>query len=127
MKAILIDVKSKSVKEITLSSDYKEIYTHIGNGCDCFAVPVQFENADALYVDDEGLLHETIEGGFLLPGFVYPIVGNALIIGTDEEGESVDCKTDAEMIAISIRFLPQDIAQKYAEAARNQKPFMVML
>lgn len=101
--AILVDSAKQTIKCVTIDT-YKDIYKHIGNECECFDVPVEFENNDALYCDDEGLYHP-FQGGIIMRGWDRPIVGNVLIIGTDEEGESVDCKSDIFAIEKNIKFL----------------------
>lgn len=108
-KAIKIDVLQQSVTEVMID-DYHEICTHIGNGCELFTCPVQFENEDTLYVDDEGLLHEELQGCFMLEGCEFPIVGNAIILGCDSEGESIDCKSTVEEVERIITFHPRNIA-----------------
>ena len=125
MKAILINVKNQSVTQIEMSDDYNEIYTHIGNGCRTFEVPVEFDNGDVLYVDEEGLLQPDKEGAFIMSGWNRPIVGNALIIGADAEGNSVDAKTNADDVARIIRFMPKNIAEEYAKVALSGKQFIV--
>jgi hypothetical protein len=121
MKAILIDVVNQQVVETEISN-YKEIYTKIGNGCTLFTVPVTFENEDALYVDDEGLLHPEIQGGFIMKDWVRPMVGNGVILGTDDEGESVDCKTTVDEIKAQIQFLSKDLAEGWKRVAQATPP-----
>ena len=105
LKAIFIDSANRTVSEIQLDATWRAIAPQIGNGCETFCCPVNFENEDTLYADDESLLKDELTGGFLLNGFRYPIVGNALILGTNEEGESVDCKTNVSDIVEQIRFI----------------------
>jgi hypothetical protein len=80
-KAIRIDVKNKSFEVVEIYT-YKDIYQHIGQSCIMFEVAHSFPNADAMYVDEEGLYHEC-EGGFTIKGWSNPVLGNALVIGTD--------------------------------------------
>jgi hypothetical protein len=120
-KAIKINVETKSVEYITLGDDYQEIYPHIGNGCSCFSVPYNFENDDALYVDDESLLRmDDIKGGFILEDWETPIVGNAIILGTDLEGESVDAKSTLEEIKSQLQFISQEHAIGWANHILGQ-------
>jgi hypothetical protein len=98
MKAIKIDSAYRTITEIDLKAGLQPIYDAIGNECTCFACPVEFSNNDTMYTDDEGLFHP-FEGGIKMEGWNYPIVGNVLIIGTDNEGNSVDAKTTVEQIA----------------------------
>jgi hypothetical protein len=120
-KAIKINVETKSVEYITLGDDYQEIYNHIGNGCSCFSVPYTFENEDAMYVDDESLLRmNDIKGGFILEEWETPIVGNAIILGTDHEGESIDPKSTLEDIKSQLQFISQEHAKGWASHVMGQ-------
>jgi hypothetical protein len=125
-KALLIDVVNKTVSNVTVKR-YQEIYDHIGNGCHLFCIPYTFENEDSLYADDEALLQDTIIGGFMLPDWHSPIIGNAIILGSDDEGESVDCKTKAATILEDIIFLDRNLANEYAALVMGRKPEIIIL
>jgi hypothetical protein len=107
MKAIKIDVRTKKVYEIELEEGLQAIYDNLN--CNTFSCPIQYENDDCMYCDDEALLFpELIEGAFIYPDWSYPIVSNALIIGTDEDGNSVDCKSTIEEISKGIKFIDKN-------------------
>jgi hypothetical protein len=91
-KAIKINAELQTIEFVTLGNDYKEIYPIIGEQCTLFACPITFDNQDTMYVDDEGLF-QGYKHGFMMRGWDYPILGNAVILGTDEEGNSVDAKS----------------------------------
>ena len=97
MKALKIDVVNQTISKIEITN-YKEIYSAIGNGCNLFCCPIEFENGDVLYSDDEALLHGEVEGCFSMVDWNYPLVGNAIILGSDEEGGMADSKTKANEI-----------------------------
>lgn len=122
-KALIIDVKNQLVREAT-TNDYKDIYDLIGNGCTTFACPIEFDNGDALYVDDEGLYHDN-QGCFIMEGWSYPIVGNAVILGCDEEGESVDCKSTIEEISSKLKFYSKDVADRWSEISLNSPRIII--
>lgn len=122
MKAIKIDVEKRDVYNIEMGKDYREIYKVIGNNCTMFAVPVTFENMDSLFCDDESLLRNDIKGGFMMPGWVTPIIGNAVIIGTDDEGESVDCLSDLDEIKSKVVFLDLNAILDYRDDALSRGP-----
>jgi hypothetical protein len=114
-KAIKINVETKSVEYVTLADDYQAIYPQIGNGCTTFAVPYTFENNDSMFVDDESLLrYDDIKGGFILEDWETPIVGNAIILGCDDEGDSVDVKSKIEEIREQLQFITEDHAKGWA-------------
>lgn len=120
MKAIKINVATQQVEEVTIGTDYKEIYGQIGNDCNLFCCPVEFENGDVLYADDEGLLKDQI-GAFMLKNFSYPITGNAIILGSTEEGDSADAKTSVTEIMDQIVFLNKQQAEQYQIEAAGYK------
>jgi len=113
MKGYKIDVINKEITEVELSSDYRDIYKVID--CECFACPHIMENEDTLYCDDEGLL-KPIEGFFLLEGYPQPLAGHGLILGCNEEGESIDAKSSLESIKSRVKFMTREDAYLYAVA-----------
>jgi len=123
MKALKIDVVNKTISQIEIKN-YKEIYSAIGNDCDLFCCPVEFENGDILYSDDEALLHNELEGCFTMLDWNYPLVGNAIILGNDEEGDMADVKTKADEILEKIIWGNKEAAEQYAEFALQQ-PIMI--
>ena len=120
-KALKIDVVNQTVTNIIID-DINDIYKEIGNGCQLFCCPVDFENGDTLYTDDESLLRENVEGCFLMDNWAYAIVGNAIILGTDEEGESVDCKSSIMDIYKEIIWGNKQVAEKYRNVALSRTP-----
>jgi hypothetical protein len=125
MKAIKIDVVNKTISEVEIN-DYKEIYGVIGNGCHTFCCPVSFDNEDTIFCDDESLLQDEVEGCFIMEDWSYPLVGNAVILGIDEEGESVDYKSNIEDIKSKIIFGSKEIANDYKNHAMSQPPVIYM-
>jgi hypothetical protein len=106
MKAIKINVEKQEVSIIEIGNDLQDIYNAIGNDCSCITAPISYENDDVMFCDDESLLRpSTIKGGFMYPDWNYPIVSNAIILGTDENGNSVDCESTLEEIKNGIRFI----------------------
>lgn len=114
-KVIKIDVQKKSVYHVEINR-YSDIYEEIGNGCQLFCVPVTFANNDGLYSDDEGLLHEEMIGCFIFDDWDYPLVGNALIVGTDDGGNSQSCSTSIDDILKKITFYDASVAERWKEA-----------
>lgn len=109
MKVIKINVEDKTITEIEIDGSLNSIYEAIGNGCTTFTSPIYYDNDDAMYCDDESLLRpSTIQGAFIYPNWNYPIVSNAIIIGTDSEGGSISCKSTINMIKKDIRFIDKD-------------------
>ena len=123
MKALKIDVVNQTISKIEITN-YKEIYSAIGNGCNLFCCPIEFENGDVLYSDDEALLHGEVEGCFSMVDWNYPLVGNAIILGSDEEGGMADSKTKANEILEKIMWGNKEVAETYAEYAMQSPTFI---
>jgi len=97
IKAIKINLDEMTIHEVHLNKgNLGDIYRAIGNGCRVFAVPITYENGDALYCDDEALFNNEITHGIKGKGWTYPIFGNCLIIGTTKTGDSTSAKTTLE-------------------------------
>lgn len=105
MKAILIDPFDETVTEVEHNGDYRQIYTllsHPEHPVSCFTV-VQIENNDAIFVDDEGLLKDP-KYFFSYEGYPQPLAGKGLILGTNDEGDSVDVVTTVDDIKKRVSF-----------------------
>lgn len=103
IKAILIDAKNREVRPVEFErGNLDEMYKLIG--CDCFTIaPLNREDNESLFVDDEGLINGTEDFFFFSEAF-QPLAGNGLIVGCDEEGESCDTSIKFEDIVNNIRF-----------------------
>ena len=101
MKAILIDTKNREVKEVEIGTSIEDIYKHIG--CQYFTIATYLNEGDAIFVDDEGLMNGT-QTFFTYKGAHQPFAGNGMIIGSNEDGESVECKTDIDEVKNSVEF-----------------------
>lgn len=86
-KCFIIDPFSKTVTESKYCGDYRELYTLID--CDTFtAVGVNGEG-DTLFLDDEGLINGKPQQFFAWLGYANPLAGKAVVLGTDNEGDSI--------------------------------------
>lgn len=107
MNAYLIDPVAETVTEVAYDGDYRSIYPLIQ--AECFDVASVESNGDAVYVDDEGLLNLTPATKFFwYGGYHSPLCGRGLMLGTDEEGNSVAPVTSIETVRQKIRFLTLD-------------------
>jgi hypothetical protein len=111
MKALLIDSKNKVVKQIEIGEHFTEISKAID--CDVFAAPHILENEDTMYCDDEGLLKNP-QHFFLLDTYPQPIAGNGLILGCDDEGDSIDVKTTLDELISRVTFMNIDDAYNWS-------------
>jgi len=124
-QALLIDVSTKKITQIELDNHFESISKAIGNGCQYFCCPYSFNNDDSMYADDESLLRiDSIKGGFILDGYRGTIVGNAIILGTDEEGDSVDVKSTIDEIAERVIFIDEGMAKGYAYEVMSKPPII---
>lgn len=121
MKALKINVVDKTVTEIDVDN-WQQISGKIGNNCQLFCCPIQFENGDILYADDESLLRNDIEGMFVIDKFI--IVGNAIISGSDEDGESTDAKSSIDEIKSKVVFGDKQGALAYQHAVSAKMPIL---
>ena len=118
MRAILIDPFAKKVSEVQVEKGLQPIYDQIK--AHCFDV-VGLPRDDAMYVDDEGLFRKGQEF-FAIGQYRSPLGGRALILGTNDEGESVDAKCSLDWVRGRVRWLePAEVVkmhQQWVTAAR---------
>ena len=93
MRGILIDPWLKTITEVQCGEGIEDMYrlmsNPLGPKVDVFCIGRGWPNGDVLYVDDEGLLKRGMRL-FLMDG--QHLAGNGLILGSDNEGNSVDAK-----------------------------------
>lgn len=100
MKAILIDVKERQVREVEIENDLDSIYQVMG--VDMIEVATYLPNRDCVYVDEEGLIKGPVEGFFDI-GAHQPFAGNGLVVGT-RGGSTVACKSTVDEILNLVSF-----------------------
>lgn len=125
MRAVVIDSQRRLVYETQIGVDFREIYPLIGNGCTTFCCPVTLPNGDTMFADDEALLQPQIEGGFMMEGWRYPLCGNAVLLNSNEDGESENALSNVEELAAQIFWINQDEAEQWAEIALSRPPVII--
>jgi|TARA_R110001606_G_scaffold194674_1_gene342383 hypothetical protein len=105
MKAILINVKTQEITEVEHDGTLKNIYKHVD--CSTFDV-VDIDGTNDIYVDDEGLFKPN-QLYFEYSGTerTIQLAGNGLILGVDEEGESISPTINIEEVRASVRFISE--------------------
>ena len=106
MRAYLIDPIKKEISVVNYNGDYQMINKFI-NCPRGFDAVYGFRNQDTLFVDDEGLLRKE-NYGFEFTydnGHTQPLMGKALVLGTDAEGESVAVKSTLEEVASKVNWI----------------------
>ena len=95
MKALLIDPYERTIKEVKHAGDLKSLYELLD--CSMVEAPIDYPNGDTLYCDEEGWVYpREFLAGFMFPDWDYPILGKALIVGSDEDGRDVGCLSDVD-------------------------------
>jgi hypothetical protein len=101
MRTILIDPEAQTVTELDFEGNYLDIQKTIG--CRCFTVVgIDGPDQEGIFVDDEGLLHGE---GFVFKFNGHPLVGKGLIMGCDNEGESIGTTLSVPVIRNQIEWL----------------------
>lgn len=100
MKAILIDPFEHSIKEVEYSGDFRQIYELIG--AECFDV-VRISHEDSIFVDDMGLMNNPTHF-FIHEGYLSPLAGKGLVLGCDENGDSISPVTTVEEVKSKVKF-----------------------
>lgn len=110
MKMILIDAFNRKIRQIDREPKLETYYELIG----CRTIDaVYLENQNVGYVDDEGLLSNP-QHFFHIPGIIpYPLAGNMVIIGTDDQGNDVAPHISADDISPIIQFMTIDEVRQF--------------
>jgi hypothetical protein len=58
-------------------------------------------------------------------GWGYPLVGNCIILGTDDEGDSTDCKSTVEELKAEVKFYGEAVAKAWAEKVLSTPPQII--
>lgn len=104
MKAYLIDPFTQTVSEVEYSGDYREIYSLID--CDTFTCADFNPFGDTVFVDDEGLINGKPQEFFLIGDYPTPLAGKGLVLGTNEDGESVEPSMTIHQVAARVDWIP---------------------
>jgi hypothetical protein len=107
MRAILINPFAKTVSEVEYNGHYKHIYELID--CETFTV-VRLSRTEVLFIDDEGLIVDKPQRFFSYAGYPQPLAGIGLILGEDEEGETVATKLTVDQVRDKVTFPAVEVA-----------------
>ena len=117
IRAIKIDTATQTAYFIQLPAgdSLAELYRHINCGT---VAHFQITAMYGCYVDDEGLYNQH-PGCWSLPGFAQTIAGNAIVCGTDGEGDSA---------GVDLEFLPWLLARlRFHGPEAAPEPFMAFI
>lgn len=101
IRAVLIDPSSKEVRDIEITPRLENFYEVIECETIEAVYPPQF-SPDHLYVDEEGSFDPEL-AAFKIRGYGV-IVGKAILLGTNRQGESISPVNKAEDIEWLITF-----------------------
>lgn len=104
MKAFIIDPFNQKIETVIYTGDYKDISKLIEASSGLFDVVRLYANQDVAFVDDEGLYVEG-QGFWIHKNYPTPLAGKSLILGTDDEGDSISPATTIEQLKDDVRFI----------------------
>lgn len=106
MRAILIDAAARTITEIDIEkgADSGAHALERAIGCDIFQMAMNYPNGDVLYVDEEGLL-KPAPHWFRVRSGHQAFAGNGVLLGSDNQGESVDVKTTLDDLRATVTFM----------------------
>lgn len=105
MRAIFIDARMKRVTEIDIEPSLESYYFQLGCRTIEAAHVETIRSTDVMYVDEEGLLVDReFQVFFNMIGAYQPFAGNGLIVGTDDEGNTVECQSTLEHVRNMVIF-----------------------
>jgi len=114
MKALKIDSEKGIVIEVE-SNGLSDLQEYVGGWITVgLSLPLDGETTDTLFVDDEGLLKNPehfflweVEKGIYVDEKIKwrSFAGNGIIVGTDTNGESVDCTLSMADVTKKIAFV----------------------
>ena len=102
MIAYLIDPHAKTVEQVDYSGEYQDIYKLID--ARTFDV-ARLAEGDGIFIDDEGLMVDE-PVFFKHKDYRHPLVGKGLVLGCDDEGNSISpaCTLDELRAQVSFGF-----------------------
>lgn len=94
IQGYLIDPEKQTIDPVKYNGDYKEIYKLIE--CGTFTI-VRIDDENMIFVDDEGLLNNP-RHFFCLRGYPQPLAGKGLLMGSNEDGDTVSSTMDLDKV-----------------------------
>jgi hypothetical protein len=102
IRAVLIDpyaeTASERVRVVSIGGDHlKAYYDLIGHGCNLVeAVYPDALQGECIYVDEEGLWQQY--AGFRIQGHHQALMGRGIVVGTDDEGNTISSLWNAHSL-----------------------------
>lgn len=120
IRAILIDPFTETVSQVTLVDTKLQTYYNL-LGCDLITMAGLANGVDMI-LDDEGLLKDQKTQAYFKMGIgSQPFAGKALIVGTDEEGNTVSLPESVTTEKVFQRVIFFKPSEKYIEESCEMK------
>lgn len=109
VRAILIDPFTCTVTEVEHdASNYPNIYkliSHEAHPVDCFtcAYSNMLQSGEAIFIDDNGMLNNPVRF-FQFAGYPQALAGKGLILGCDEDGDTIGATSQLATIKSAVMF-----------------------
>lgn len=104
MKAFFINPSIQNITTVDYDGDWRKINRMIDAIRGNFDVVRLYENGDAAFVDDEGLYVED-QQFWIHRNYPTPLAGKSLLLGTDDEGDSIAPQTSFDNLKDDIKFI----------------------
>lgn len=118
IKAILIDPFTETVSNVTLVDTKLETYYNL-LGCSLITMAGLADGVDMI-LDDEGLLKDSKSQAYFKIGIgSQPFAGKALIVGTDEEGNTVSVPENITTEKVFERVIFFKPSEKYLDESKE--------
>ena len=111
MRAIKINCTTRTITIVEVEN-YRNICDELNKNCKNFICPIMFPTNDVMYADYYASLN-SFNGGFMLDGWVHPVVGNAIIVGTKKNGDLTDIVISKNEIENQISFISAELVSKW--------------
>ena len=105
MRAVLINPILQLITEVEYNGDYRQIYEHIqARMFELVSLEGPGGTEVCIFVDEEGLLNDNPHGWFTVDGYAQPLRGRGLVLGSDDEGNTVGSPLNAAQVAAMVQF-----------------------
>lgn len=111
--------KKKSVEVVKHHRDKEDIkWIDRLIGCQIFTFVPLYENGDGVYIDDEGLYKEG-QYFWIHKNFPTPLAGIGILVGTDENGDTIPPSISIKEFRTHIRFIGDIHTLRYETQGAN--------
>jgi hypothetical protein len=104
MQAFLIDPYKETISEFNYTGNFEDINKAIESRC--FTVVNLDQKGNGMFIDDEGLLRDSLslEKFIKISSYPDPVVGKGLVLGCDDSGESISTTLTIDELRSMVQF-----------------------